>query len=385
VTGTPDGLLRARGVLIALAPAPYGGLETVVLGLAAGLQRAGVPVLAALTAEPDAPLPLGEALRAQGVAVAEIRAASREYGREVAVLRSLVAERQPAVIHSHGYRTDLLLGVARWRRPSVWVSTAHGFTASSRRTRLYEALQRLAWRRAERVVAVSAPLAAQLRRSGIVEHRVVTLPNVLPPQAALPRDEARRTLGLPATVRVLGWVGRLSEEKDPCLALRALAHLAEPRPLLAIVGDGPLRGELERLTVELGLEASIRLLGPQPGAGRLMHAFDGLLLSSRTEGTPMVLLEASSAGVPIIATDVGGVRAAVAGSTAWLAPSGDPSALAEALAAWAAAPSAATVATAGAPAAYDQWIEAHCRLYAEAVVTRVRGAGRGPSASAPRR
>lgn len=361
--------LRQRGVLLALAPAPYGGLETVVEGLALGLRDAGIPVTAALAVEPGSPVPLGETLQRGGVDVVRIEGPARAYRQEWRSLHAVLAARQPAVLHSHGYRTDLLIGLSGLARAATWVATAHGFTRSSLRTRLYETAQRLVWRRAHGVVAVSVPLAHQLTRGGLSGRRVTVLPNVLRPAATRSREEARRLLGLPVEARVLGWVGRLSTEKDPGLALQAVAALHAPRPTLVMIGDGPLRGELERLVGELDVGECTRLLGAVAGAGSLMAAFDGLLLTSRTEGTPMVLLEARRAGVPVIATAVGGVPAALEGADARLVRPGDAPALAEAIHEWSISAGGPTKAAAPAEA-YEAWIAAHLRCYRDAVECR---------------
>jgi glycosyltransferase involved in cell wall biosynthesis len=158
------------------------------------------------------------------------------------------------------------------------------------------------------VVAVSRALKTQLTDSGISGSRLHLVPNVYEPlHPPLAREDARARLGLSPQGTVIGWVGRLSHEKGADVAIEALARLGDRNWTAVFIGDGPERGALERAAEQRGIAGRMRWLGVLAGAGALFSAFDVFLLSSRTEGTPIVLLEAAAAGVPIVATDVGGV------------------------------------------------------------------------------
>ncbi|MEO8138310.1 MAG: glycosyltransferase, partial [Gemmatimonadota bacterium] len=210
--------------------------------------------------------------------------------------------------------------------------------------------------------------------------RVALIPNawapLLPP---LTRAEARVALGLPADAPVLGWVGRLSPEKGADLFLAALARLQRPGVLAAIIGDGRLRPSLEAQARTLGISDRVRWLGLVPDAGRLTAAFDSFVLSSRTEGTPIALLEAMASGTPVVATAVGGVPDILVGDReAILVPSEDPAALAAALAA-VLDDRAAAARRAGAARtrlerdyALGPWLERHRTLY-QSILARRRG------------
>ena len=115
------------------------------------------------------------------------------------------------------------------------------------------------------------------------------------------------------------------------MELEASGKLADVRAELHFVGDGRMRGNLEARARELGIGERVTFHGPVVDAGRFLAAFDLLALSSRTEGTPMVLFEALAAGVPIVATTVGGVPDVVSEREALLVPSEDPGALATAI------------------------------------------------------
>jgi glycosyltransferase involved in cell wall biosynthesis len=155
---------------------------------------------------------------------------------------------------------------------------------------------------------------------------VRSLPNVVDASVFTPgprpgRHEAGRLL----------FVGAVRHVKGLDVLVRALPHLTEGHPSLAIVGDGPQREPVEELARELGVAHRLDWCGRVPDAAPLFRAFDLVVLSSRTEGTPMVVFEAMAAGVPVVATRVGGVPDQVSTRTGYLVPPEDPVALAQAL------------------------------------------------------
>ncbi|HEY9467564.1 MAG TPA: glycosyltransferase, partial [Vicinamibacterales bacterium] len=136
--------------------------------------------------------------------------------------------------------------------------------------------------------------------------------------------------GLPADEVIVGWVGRLTNEKGADVALDALSYL-DDHIRLSFIGDGPERPALVRRAQQLGVVSRVRWHGIIDDAGSLLKAFDAFVLSSRTEGTPITLLEAMAAKVPIIATRVGGVPDVVSDADALLVSSEDASAIAVAI------------------------------------------------------
>ena len=129
---------------------------------------------------------------------------------------------------------------------------------------------------------------------------------------------------------VIGWAGRLTEIKQPLDLVRAAARVDDS--LLVLAGDGELRGAVEALARELGMEDRVRLLGYVDDIGAWYAAFEVFLLTSLNEGTPVVAIEALAAVVPVVATDAGGTRTVVDdGETGFVVPIGDVEALAERL------------------------------------------------------
>jgi glycosyltransferase involved in cell wall biosynthesis len=123
-------------------------------------------------------------------------------------------------------------------------------------------------------------------------------------------------------------VGRLSHEKGANVLLEALPHVSDLPLVVSVAGDGSERVTLQARASALGLAERILWHGAVPDAGRLFAAFDLFVLSSRTEGTPLVLFEAMAVGVPIVATHVGGVPGVVSPAEAALVRPDDPLALA---------------------------------------------------------
>jgi glycosyltransferase involved in cell wall biosynthesis len=196
---------------------------------------------------------------------------------------------------------------------------------------LYQWIQRRELRRFDAVIAVSAPIAQRVRAAGVAPEKLHLVPNAFAPASGgVPRETARRTLNVP-NVPVIGWVGRLSREKGPDIALEAFARLRRSNICLVMIGGGPEDSLLRRRAAALGLGDLVLWRGVVPNAGMLFSAFDAFFLSSRTEGTPVALLEAMAAGIPIVATRVGGVPDIIDESSARLVESSDVDGMAAAL------------------------------------------------------
>lgn len=371
-------------MLHVLAPARFGGLERVVQALATGQARRGhdVHVVAVLDLGGEAH-PLIGALRDGGVTVHPLELPARAYRRERAAISALCLKVNPGVIHTHGYRPDILDASVGQRAGAAAVTTVHGFTGGGWRNRCYEWLQVRAYRRFDAVVAVSAPLVERLTRAGVPRERLHLIRNAWggeggSDQATLPPAVARGKLGLPPGGAVIGWVGRLSAEKGPDVMIEALAHLSDRGVHLAVVGDGPLGSELRRRALTAGVADRITWHGLVPDAGALYRAFDVLVLSSRTEGTPIVLLEAMAAEVPIVATAVGGVPDVISMTEGMLVPPEDPQALAVAIRGVFGDPAAATRRAAAARArlerdfALEPWLDRYDALYRAVTSSRRR-------------
>ena len=285
-------------------------LRALALGARGSQVRTSV---AAVIAPGELDHPFLPPLRTAGVDVFAIPVPRRGYRQERAEVEQLCRWLRPDVVHTHGYRADVVDG-ARARRLGIpAVSTAHGFTGGDGKNQFYQWLQRRAWRRFD----ASSPCPAALERSGggaFPRERLHYVQNAWyssdPP---IERGAACRALGIPSDGFRVAWVGRLSAEKGPDVLVEALPGLADVPVTASFMGAGPLRETLETRAARLRVADRIRWHGLVPAAGRLLRAFGAFVLTSRTEGTPIALLEAMAAEIPIVATRVGGVPDVVSG------------------------------------------------------------------------
>jgi len=370
-------------ILQVTAPAPVGGLERVVLGLTTGLQNAGhEPRVAAILDPGVTDHPLVRALEMAGVPVHPIHVAGRQYAVERARVEEIGKLHGADVMHTHGYHPDVIDGVVARRLRVPVVSTVHGFTGGGMRNRLYEWLQIRAYRRFDGVIAVSAPIVDRVTKGGVSPSRVHHLPNAwveMPGAHPLDRVAARETLGVPRGGARIGWVGRMSFEKGPDVMIDALALLKRAHVQLSMIGDGPALKHVQLKAKELGVRDQVTWHGLVPDAGRLLTAFDVVVLSSRTEGTPIILFEAVAARVPVVSTAVGGIPAVVTEREAVMVPSEDPAALARGIAravedkAGALARATAATERVAFKFAAGPWIDRHVNLYRALIGARREG------------
>jgi glycosyltransferase involved in cell wall biosynthesis len=308
-----------------------GGLERVVTMMSVGQLPNSVHVAAVVEPGSAESHPFIDQLETLGVPVTRIVVGARGYFREYRSLKALVGRLRPGVVHTHGYRADVIGGAVARAHNVPNVSTVHGFTGGGIRNRLYERVQSFALRRADAVIAVSAPLVQRLAEAGIPRRKIHCIPNGFAALAdVVTRAAARQRLGIGTDALVVGWVGRLSREKGADVMVDALAE-SDPKWQLSIIGDGDELVHLQRQAASLRVNGRITWHGAMANAGSLLTAFDAFVLSSRTEGAPITLLEAMNAGVPIVATRVGGVPDIVRSSEAILVPPDQPSMIAQAL------------------------------------------------------
>jgi glycosyltransferase involved in cell wall biosynthesis len=275
-----------------------------------------------------------EPLEHVGVPIHRLRIHSRNYAAELRFVHRTCRKLSPHVVHTHGSRTDVLDATLARLLDFPTVTTVHGASRLGGRSALYEWLQERSYRRFDAVVAVSEPLRAELvRRLGVPAERVHLIPNAWPGDVEfLPRAVALQQLGLGQTaVPIIGWIGRLIPVKGADVFLSALSLMQDLPWQAVVVGDGPERPALIDLAQSLGIDERLRFAGTVVSAARLNRAFDVYVLSSRSEGTPIALLEAMAANVPVVASAVGGIPVLLGDSAGVLVPPNSPAALASAL------------------------------------------------------
>lgn len=243
---------------------------------------------------------------------------------------------QPDLVHAHSTKAGYAarLSSAILRKPVIF--TAHGWAFTEGRSpwsrRLLSLAERLAAKVTTKIICVSEhDLRLALQFNVARPDQLVVIHNSIDPQPFLQADGAkiRQQLELEETP-VLIFVNRLAPQKDPLTLVKAIRDL--PSVKLMMVGDGSLRSEVERFIHDNGLASRVILTGKRWDIPNLLAASDVFVFSSRWEGLPYAIIEAMVAGLPVVATRVGGVPELVEdGITGFLVPPKDPKALAEAI------------------------------------------------------
>jgi len=337
----------ALRVLLAME-CTIGGTRRHLRDLAQGLRAKGVEVDLAVAAErePGFRADLAELARA-GCGVHELpmrRAISpRLDARHFGELTRLLRELRPDVVHTHSSKAGVLGRLASLRAGvGARVHTPHTFAFLFRemfgpaKRILFRSIERGLAARTDALIAVSPGEAKSFATSGVVPaSKVRVVPNGIDPTPFEGAQSADlESFGLDAARPCAVVVGLLNAAKGHDLALRALAEGGAPEELqLLVVGDGEDRPELEALVARLGLGERVRFAGFRDDVPALLAAGDCLLLPSRWEGMPYVVLEAMAAGRPVVATPVDGARDLVVdGGTGILAEAIDAGGIGAALA-----------------------------------------------------
>jgi glycosyltransferase involved in cell wall biosynthesis len=323
--------------VVHLLASPFvGGPERQVLGLAAALPPAYRSAFLSF-AEGGRARPLLEAARRLGCEAVELRHNTPHVGRAVREVAEQLRRLRADVLCTSGYKPDLVGWRAARRAGVPVVAIAHGWTAVTWKVRLYEALDRFILRFFDAVACVSAAQADKVRRAGVPAERAVVIHNGIDAGIFAKPDpacrERVRALFSPSfrPACVVGAAGRLSPEKGFDLFVEAAAQVARAHPDAGFLlcGDGPLRGALARRIGELGLTERFVLAGFRSDLHALLLGWDLAVLPSHTEGLPVAVLEALAAGVPVVATAVGGTPEVIEdGVCGFLVPPADPRALA---------------------------------------------------------
>lgn len=257
-----------------------------------------------------------------------------ELGRQIAAIaRAEGAE----VLHCHHYSPFVYGSIARWWHPLRMVFTEHGRANDGPRSRKRLIANQVLGRLPARIYAVSHDLRGHMLAEGFPPSKVSVIYNGVEPtpiQCEPGNSERKKALGLDSDTLLVGAVGRLDPVKDLDTLLHAFALFAQGRPQarLALIGDGPERDALVGTISALGLGDRVLLTGYRPDVRRLLPALDVYVNTSIFEGVSLTILEAMSAGLPVVATAVGGTpEVVVHDHTGLLVPPRDPHAIADAL------------------------------------------------------
>lgn len=256
-------------------------------------------------------------------------------------LRTLIEQRQPDLVVTHSVKSHFLMWRSGLTKKFPWLAFHHGYTATDRKMRIYNRLDRWTLPKADQILTVCHAFARELAEITrlpveriLVQHNAI---RVRPAPDADVTQALRARLGITESEAVIVSIGRLSREKAHADLIAAFNQLCEQHEefngKLVIVGDGPERTQLESAARSSPAARRIVFAGSTTDVQPYYAMAKVFVLPSRSEGSPNVLLEAMAAGVPVAATAVGGVPEIVANdeSALLVAPNG-PSSLAAAIA-----------------------------------------------------
>jgi glycosyltransferase involved in cell wall biosynthesis len=312
-------------LLLVIPTLVRGGAEKQLALLACGLPRETFDVHVAVLTHSG---PLEGALRAAGVPVTVIGKRWKADPLAYLRLKRHIRRLAPDIVH-----TWLFAANAYGRQAAIAAGVKH-ILAGERCVDPWKsgwqlAVDRLLARRTERIVTNSSGVQQFYVGRGLPAEKFVVIPNGIgPPHVADPvsREALLAELDLPAGSRLIGCVGRLWPQKghkDLIWAADLLKSTRDDAHLL-VIGDGPLRWRLERFTRQNEAQDKVHFLGERSDVPRLMQHFDVLWLGSEYEGQSNAILEAMTAGVPVVAYDIAGNRdLVVPDETGYLVPLGD--------------------------------------------------------------
>lgn len=294
------------------------------------VQRGHQVVLAGLYAPPPNPLTPGAAATADLLDASSVgRLSPRAVGRVADFVRTGEFD----LVQANGSDTLKYTALARRLRAGRWPLVYRNISLASYWLRYpgQRAWGRWLLRAVDHVAAVSEQSREDFRRTyAVPESRISTLPIGVHIPERPHREEARRRLlelaGVPADAEILAHIGSFSPEKNHLWLLESFVEIRRERPAvhLLLFGDGPLLPTVRAAVAEHGLEPSVHLLGRHADVSELVAGAELLVLPSRIEGIPGVILEAAAQGVPAVATAVGAMHEAVRdGETGVLVPLDD--------------------------------------------------------------
>jgi len=292
-------------LLLVVDSLEVGGAERQVVDLAVALRRKGYGVTVACSVTGD----LSGALEEADIPVRPLlrRLVKRRLSPAYAWrLRRLLRKERFDLVHAHIYASVVAATIATLGSDMPLVITEH--TEATWQDWRARWVSRWVYRRVARIIAVSTPIRRRLiERDKVHPDLIAIIPN-----AVVSAPEPSADAPPPAELRerpLAGVVARLQPEKGVANFLKAAARVAPqfPEAHFVVAGDGPLRQQLADLAADLGLERRVHFLGFRSDASELMRFLDVLVVPSLSEGSPLVTLEALAAGVPVVASAVGGI------------------------------------------------------------------------------
>lgn len=329
--------MRKLRVLHLITRLPIGGAERMLLGVLRNLDPSRFESIVCCIQDRGE---LAEEVETLGIPVHAL--GLMELGgfdrRVVPALRHLIREQKVGLIHSHLYHANLYGRLAAWREGIPIIASVHN-TYTRRKWHRHQINRLLAWL-TFRITAGSADVERDIiDYDHVAPEKVVRLPNCIDfdrVATSLTPTAAKQKLGFGPADLVIATVGRMEEQKGHAFLLDAFASLRQMPELnclplrLLVVGDGRLKADTEQRAVDLGIADACSFPGSIKDLADVYRAIDVFAMPSLWEGLSLAMLEAMAAGLPMVATDVGGARDVLGDSERGiLVPAGDTDTLAK--------------------------------------------------------
>lgn len=290
------------------------GAESVVLTLSRTMAGNGIQsIIGCMTNLSDAKPEFGIMAESLGLKVVYINLKGKFDPSFLWKTNAIVKKYKVAVVHTHGYKTTVLGFIIAKINNIPIVVTQHLWSwAKSFKLKMYIKLEALTMRFIPKVVAVSDQIREEIIKNGVSPKKVIVIDNGINIDKYCKSDDfsdLKLQLNLPDKAPVVGTLARLSKQKGINYLLEAAKNILEkvPNTHFLIVGDGPLRNELQNQAKDLGIFQNIHFLGFRTDCEKLLKIMDIFVLSSIDEGLPMAMLEAMATKKPVVVTSVGSI------------------------------------------------------------------------------
>jgi glycosyltransferase involved in cell wall biosynthesis len=283
--------------------------------------------------------PLIEKARNNGLKAEQLEGKAKLSPKNIFYIAQRLNRERFSLIHTHGYKANVIGGIAAKLAGVKSVATMHLHTETTHRLRLYRIIDLLTLRFFPKVIAVSESMRQYLIAAGLPPKRVVTVYNaidigIFTSNVSFHDKALRNQLGIGSDQHIISIIGRLTSQKGHHYFLESAKRILEvsPETRFLIAGDGPLRENLKGLSLSLGITQAVRFLGYRQDIATLIGMSNVIAMPSLREGLPYVLLEALALARPVVGTKVRGIPEVIKhGETGFLVPPKDSEALAEAI------------------------------------------------------
>lgn len=296
-------------ILLLISSTGLYGAEKVVLTLAVGLQSKGHKVVIANICkkleEDSAIIREAKTMKIESI---EFHCTDRKDSKAIQNIRTYLRKRNIDIVHSHGYKSNYYALKASKGLPLKLVATCHLWTSNNLKMRFYEFIDKRILKYFNSVVTVSNQLYQKLDKAKMPKEKLRVIYNGIEIQANNRREAVlKKEYNIAPDVKCIGTVGRLSHEKGQKYLIRAFKHLCDKgfNTVLFIVGEGPLKGGLQKEINKLKIQDKVIFTGYRTDINNILISFDVFVLPSLKEGAPIILLEAMLAKKVIVATEVG--------------------------------------------------------------------------------